>query len=128
MAGLLPSGVVVTADEAREEEMAQQQQQQQQQLPPCLARLPANLTQLSISDQDDDGQESDLLTDDELSRLSSESPPLPPQTETLNQHQNVRISVVISHCSHSLEWLSDYVGGHPLRNLTVVSKCGKEVK
>lgn len=39
----------------------------------------------------------------------------------------LKISLVISHCSRSLEWLHDYIGETQLHAITVISKCGSEV-
>jgi len=37
------------------------------------------------------------------------------------------ISIVVSHCLSSLEWLPDFSESFPVKNVTIISKCGKPV-
>ena len=50
---------------------------------------------------------------------------LPPPPKVLNK---TTISIVLSHCNKSLDWVNEFVGKIPIANFTIISKCNEEVK
>ena len=55
--------------------------------------------------------------------------PSPDTRSPPEKMEKLRISLVISHCDHSLAWLKDYVGKEgQIDDITIVSKCDKVVE
>ena len=50
-------------------------------------------------------------------------------TEVLETKRNTSLSIVISYCKISLDWIPKYVGdySYDVTDITIISKCGKEV-
>ena len=47
----------------------------------------------------------------------------------VEEMKNVNISLVISHCEENLSWIAGYIGNnYSLKDITIYSKCDKEVK
>ncbi|KAL3916503.1 MAG: hypothetical protein SGILL_005147 [Bacillariaceae sp.] len=44
------------------------------------------------------------------------------------KENRTKIHIVVSHCKSSLHWLSKFTAGHVVDSITVISKCGAEVK
>lgn len=50
-------------------------------------------------------------------------------TSILSKKQKTKISIVISHCNHPVDWIASYMGegNYQVSDITIISKCAKEV-
>jgi len=49
------------------------------------------------------------------------------ETAPGNRENNLKVSIVISHCERALDWFNDATSSLDVRSVTVYSKCGKPV-
>ena len=50
----------------------------------------------------------------------------PPKYQSQQVH-NISVHVVVSHCSHSVEWINDALSSLNITKITIFSKCGRPV-
>lgn len=48
--------------------------------------------------------------------------------KALTENTRTMIKVIVSHCQNSLLWLTDFIGGHNIASIHVISKCGITVQ
>lgn len=71
------------------------------------------------------------VLDEEISLAHRSRGEVLPQPINLVEHEkyNTRISIVISHCDHPVDWIPEFIGtGYTISDITIISKCEADIQ